>query len=72
LHNILHRWVTILSDRGRFNVDPGRTLGEHPVKGGPIIANNGRFGPYVRHNRIYAWILAGKTPDTITMAEQLF
>jgi len=27
-----------------------RTLGQHPVTGKDIIANNGRFGPYVMHD----------------------
>jgi DNA topoisomerase-1 len=27
-----------------------RTLGKHPETGEPVIANNGRFGPYVGHN----------------------
>jgi DNA topoisomerase-1 len=27
-----------------------RTLGQHPVSGKDIIANNGRFGPYVMHD----------------------
>jgi DNA topoisomerase I len=28
-----------------------RLLGEHPILGGKIKANNGRFGPYVEHDR---------------------
>jgi DNA topoisomerase-1 len=30
-----------------------RTIGEHPVKGGPILAGIGRFGPYIQHGREY-------------------
>lgn len=33
-----------------------RTLGEHPVSGKPIKANNGRFGPYVQHDSTFASI----------------
>ncbi len=76
LREILRRWVILLLDvqaspsRGRqAGGFAGRTLGEHPVEGGLIIANTGRFGPYVRHNRLYAKIPADKTLDTITLEE---
>ena len=45
----------------------GRSLGEHPNKGGLIVVREGRFGPYVSHNGIN--VLAHKTPDTITLEE---
>ncbi len=31
-----------------------REVGKHPETGQPIIANNGRFGPYVQHEKTYA------------------
>ena len=55
--------------RRRFGADPGRPLGEHPTKGGPIAAKNGRYGPYVSHNGVNATLPADKTPESITLEE---
>jgi DNA topoisomerase-1 len=53
----------------RFGPDPGRPLGDHPSKGGPIAAKNGRYGPYVSHAGINATLPRDKTPETITLDE---
>ncbi len=53
----------------RFGADPGKTLGEHPDKGGPIVVKNGRYGPYVSHNGINATLPGDKTPDTVSLDE---
>jgi DNA topoisomerase-1 len=72
----LNRAVTLIAEkkanpgRGRrFGADPGKTLGEHPDKGGPVVVKNGRYGPYVSHAGINATLPADKTPDTITLDE---
>ncbi len=72
----LNRAVTLIAEkvaRGprfrRFGADPGRPLGEHPTKGGPIVAKNGRYGPYVSHAGVNATLPADKTPDTVTLDE---
>src|SRR5690606_30120107 len=49
--------------------DPGRSLGEHPDQGGPVVLKNGRYGPYVSHGGINATLPADKTPETITLEE---
>ncbi|HMF23182.1 MAG TPA: type I DNA topoisomerase [Pseudolabrys sp.] len=74
----LNRAVSLLAEkkanpgRGRrFGADPGRTLGEHPDKGGPIVVKNGRYGPYVTHAGINATLPADKTPDTVTLEEAI-
>jgi len=72
----LNRAVTLLAEkvaRGprfrRFGADPGRPLGEHPTKGGPIVAKNGRYGPYVSHAGVNATLPSDKAPETVTLDE---
>jgi DNA topoisomerase-1 len=72
----LNRAVTLIAEkrakgpRGRrFGADPGRPLGDHPVKGGAVVAKNGRYGPYVSHDGVNATLPADKTPDTVTLDE---
>ena len=45
-----------------------RDLGEHPKKGGMIIANVGRFGPYVGHDGVYK-SLKKVSPYEVTLQE---
>jgi DNA topoisomerase-1 len=72
----LNRAVTLIAEklikgpRKRFG-DPGRMLGEHPEKGGPVVAKQGRYGPYVSHDGINATLPRDKTPDAITLDEAL-
>jgi DNA topoisomerase-1 len=72
----LNRAVTLIAEKKanpgkgrRFGADPGRSLGEHPDKGGPIVVKNGRYGAYVSHDGVNATLPADKTPDTITLEE---
>jgi DNA topoisomerase I len=53
----------------RFGADPGKALGDHPDKGGPIVVKNGRYGPYVSHNGVNATLTGDKTPDLVTLDE---
>jgi DNA topoisomerase-1 len=75
-HIGLNRAVTLIAEklakgprRGRFGADPGKPVGEHPTKGGMIVAKNGRYGPYVSHNGVNATLPRDKTPETITLEE---
>ena len=72
----LNRAVTLIAEKSakgprfrRFGADPGRPLGEHPAKGGPIVAKNGRYGPYVSHDGVNATLPRDKTPETVTLEE---
>jgi DNA topoisomerase-1 len=72
----LNRAVTLIAEKiakgprkGRFGADPGRALGDHPAKGGPVVAKKGRYGPYVSHNGVNATLPADKTPETVTLDE---
>ena len=55
----------------RFGASAGKTLGDHPEKGGPIVVKNGRFGAYVSNNGINATLPSDKTPETITLDEAI-
>jgi DNA topoisomerase-1 len=48
---------------------PGRPLGEHPDKGGPIVVKSGRYGPYVSHDGVNASLPSDKTPESLTLEE---
>ena len=71
----LNRAVILIAEKKakgpsrRFGADPGRALGDHPTKGGPIVAKKGRYGPYVSHNGVNATLPADKTPETMTLDE---
>jgi len=71
----LNRAVTLIEEKkanpgtGRRGADPGKQLGEHPQKGGMIVAKNGRYGPYVSHDGVNANLPSDKTPETITLDE---
>jgi DNA topoisomerase-1 len=73
----LNRAVTLIAEklakgpRARRFGDPGRSLGEHPNKGGPVLVKNGRYGPYVSHDGINATLPRDKTPEAITLDEAL-
>jgi len=72
----LNRAVTLIAEKRakgprfrKFAADPGRPLGEHPARGGPVVAKTGRYGPYVSHAGINATLPRDKSPETITLAE---
>ncbi len=73
----LNRAVTLIAEkiakgpRSRFGGDPGRSLGDHPDKGGAVLVKNGRYGPYVTHDGVNATLPSDKTPETITLEEAL-
>jgi DNA topoisomerase-1 len=77
VHTIgLNRAVTLIAEKvakgpskRRFGADPGRPLGEHPERGGPVVAKNGRYGPYVSHGGVNATLPKDKTPENVTLAE---
>ena len=46
---------------------PLRELGEHPVAGGPVNIYDGKYGPYVKWDKINATIPEEITPDDLTL-----
>jgi DNA topoisomerase-1 len=74
----LNRAVSALADKkagkgSRFGRAAPRQvlkdLGEHPSEGGKIEVLNGRYGPYVTHNKVNANIPRGKDPATLSVDE---
>jgi DNA topoisomerase I len=70
----LNRAVTLIAEKvakgpsgRRFGADPGRVLGEHPEKGGPIVVKKGRYGPYVSHDGLNATLRRDQEPDSVTV-----
>jgi DNA topoisomerase-1 len=76
----LNRAVTLLAEKRaggggrRFGAAARQVLkdlGEHPAAGGKIEILNGRFGPYISHNKVYANVPKGKEPVEVTLEEAI-
>ncbi|HMK78461.1 MAG TPA: type I DNA topoisomerase [Xanthobacteraceae bacterium] len=74
----LNRAITLIAEKRanpskgrRFGADPGRALGDHPQRGGPVLVKKGRYGPYVTNNGINANIPDDKNPDELTLDEAI-
>jgi DNA topoisomerase I len=70
----LNRAVTLIEEKrakrkSRRGGDPGRALGDHPDKGGPIVVKTGRYGPYTTHDGVNATLPADLNPETITLEQ---
>ncbi|MBX3520558.1 MAG: type I DNA topoisomerase [Xanthobacteraceae bacterium] len=71
----LNRAVTLIAEKiargpGRGRRKPqGRPLGDHPALGGPVTQHEGKYGPYVSHNKVNATIPAATDPATISLEE---
>ena len=72
----LNRAITLIAEKRanpgkgrRFGADPGRSVGDHPQRGGPILVKKGRYGPYVTNSGINATIPDDKNPEEITLDE---
>ncbi len=51
---------------------PLRTIGEHPESGELIEVWDGRYGPYVKHQRVNASLTKDQTIESVTLEEALF
>lgn len=48
-----------------------RLLGSHPDDGAPVVANIGRFGPYVQHAELNASLGKRASADDVTLETAL-
>ncbi|MFZ7092979.1 type I DNA topoisomerase [Primorskyibacter sp. 2E233] len=69
----MNRAVEVLAEkranpggRGRTAAKPLRELGDHP-DGGAINVMEGRYGPYIKYEKINATLPKGVEPDQVTM-----
>ncbi|GJL92535.1 type I DNA topoisomerase [Hyphococcus sp.] len=74
----LNRAVTLIAEKianpraGRGQAaKPLKELGSHPETGDPVNVMNGRYGPYVKHQKTNATIPAGIEPESITLEQAL-
>jgi DNA topoisomerase I len=74
----LNRAVTLIEEKrakgprkGGFGANPGRALGDHPGKGGPVVVKTGRYGPYVSHDGVNATLPPDMSPDAVTLEQAL-
>ena len=74
----LNRAVTLLAEKragggkSRFQRNAPTVLkdfGEHPGEGGKLQVLDGRYGPYVSHNKVYATVPKAKKPEDLTVEE---
>ena len=68
----LNRAVELLAQgQGRRRARPLRVIGEHPGDGQQVVVMDGRYGPYIRHNRVNAPLPKGAAPEEVTLDEAL-
>ncbi len=48
-----------------------KDLGEHPTEGGKIEVLDGKYGPYVSHNKVNATVPKGTEPANLTVEEAI-
>ena len=53
--------------RGRTAAKPLKELGEHPEGGGPVNVMEGRYGPYVKWDKVNATLPKDVEPANVTM-----
>ncbi len=66
----LNRAVALIAEAPQRRA-AGRQLGEHPDDGKVVSQGKGRFGPYVKHAKLYATIPADLDPETVTLEQAL-
>jgi DNA topoisomerase-1 len=70
----LNRAVTLIAEKkaktgGRTAAEPLRELGNHPDTGEPIKVFDGRYGPYVKHQKTNATLPKTTSPDDVTLEQ---
>lgn len=64
----LERALELIAKKENKN-KPLRLLGKHPESGEEIEIRDGRYGPYVKHQKTNASLQDGQTPETLSFDE---
>jgi len=67
----LNRAVALIAEAPQRGQGGGRQLGAHPEDGKVVSQGKGRFGPYVKHGKLYATIPADIDPESVTLEQAL-
>jgi len=66
----MNRAVEVIAQAGeKGKARSTRALGEHPEDGKAVTQGAGRFGPYVKHGKLYASIPRDVEPESVTLEE---
>lgn len=74
----INRAVTVIAEKlagggkgrfGRAKANVLKDLGEHPEQGGKMQVLEGRYGPYVSHNKVNATVPKGTEPTDVTVEQ---
>jgi DNA topoisomerase I len=66
----LERALELLSQKRRKS-QPLRTLGEHPQTKQPVEVHEGRYGPYVKHQKVNATLPKDLAPEDVSMEQAI-
>jgi DNA topoisomerase-1 len=67
----LPRALELIASKARGRQAPLKVLGEHPESGDPIELLDGRYGPYVKHQKTNASLRKDQDVDQVTLEEAL-
>jgi DNA topoisomerase-1 len=68
----LNRAVDLLANTSHRKGPTGKTLGNHPEDGKPILLfETGRYGPYVGHGKVYATLPRDQEPGETSLEQAL-
>ena len=73
----MNRAVEVLAEKlakrggGRAKAEPMKSFGEHPELGGEIAVMPGRYGPYVKWEKVNATIPKEVAPEDLTLAQAI-
>ena len=72
----MNRAVQLLAEKlasrgGRGAAKTLRELGEHPAEGGMVAIMEGKYGPYVKWDKVNATLPKGSEPEQVTMEQAL-